>query len=441
MFSQFLLYKIMFVLELLVAEHIFLWHTKKRRHFALRVITGSLSLLLVTLIPIDANNPLILIGLFLSFLTLSTFVQWLAYEERYSTIIFFSLIAYCVQFTAYAIDNVFVALSGIKSNVFGVYSDEAILEGGLDANYVFAYIIELFIYASTYYLYFLFFALNIDKYGNTKIDNKFLVVMSGITLVLSVVINAFVVFYVKEKLALVLTEGYSILFCITIVYMMFSALQKKEAEENLKLMTELLQKAKTNYELSKKNIDMINIKIHDLKHQIHSIGEKNTISQEAIAEIEDTVSIYDSQIDTGNNALNLILTERSLYCYKNKIKLTCIADGKLLDFMEETEIYALFGNLIENSTHAVRKVEDESKRYIGLSVQKVKGFVAINIHNFFEGEVEFDQYGLPRTTKKDKENHGFGFKSINYIVNKYEGTLSVSADNHLFTVDIVFPIA
>jgi hypothetical protein len=438
-FQQYPLYKMVFVAELLVAEHLFLLHLRKRNHFIWRLIASALLLFACAFIPISPTNPLNLITMFSTILAISILLQWFTYEDSIFNIVFFCIVGYCMQFTAYCLDNVFVAFSGIKSDIFGVYRDEVFAQNGLAVNYVFAYIFEFFIYAVTYYIYYLLYGLNIEKYGETKIDNAFMVIVGIVTFALSVVINAFLVFYVTDKTVLIAAEFYSVLFCFLIVYLMFTALKKKETEENLKVVTKLLRDSKNNYELSKKNIEMINIKCHDLKHQIRTIGETNAISREAINEIEDVVSIYDSQINTGNNVLDTILTEKSLYCYRNKIKLTCIADGKALSFLGEVELYALFGNLIDNASHAVKGVEDEDRRYIGISIQQIKGFVTINIHNFYVGNVKFDGEGLPITTRSDKENHGFGYKSISYIVEKYKGTMTIDDQNNLFSVDIIFP--
>ena len=118
-----------------------------------------------------------------------------------------------------------------------------------------------------------------------------------------------------------------------------------------------------------------------------------------------------------------------------------MADGSRLGFMNEAELYSLFGNAIDNAITAVRKVEDESRRYIGLNVSQLKGFVKVNIHNYYEGELNFSEEGLPLTTKADKENHGFGMKSIRYIVEKYGGTVSVKTEKGVFNLNILFPAA
>ena len=42
------------------------------------------------------------------------------------------------------------------------------------------------------------------------------------------------------------------------------------------------------------------------------------------------------------------------------------------------------------------------------------------------------------TNKKDKENHGYGLKGIERIVNKYEGEMSYQVKGNLFKIIITF---
>lgn len=46
--------------------------------------------------------------------------------------------------------------------------------------------------------------------------------------------------------------------------------------------------------------------------------------------------------------------------------------------------------------------------------------------------------GLPLTTKEDKNFHGFGVRSIWYIVEKYKGDLLMRTSQERFLVDILF---
>ena len=126
-------------------------------------------------------------------------------------------------------------------------------------------------------------------------------------------------------------------------------------------------------------------------------------------------------------------------CYKNKVLFSCIADGEKISFMNDTDVYSLFGNALDNAMEATMKIADEQKRIIGLTMRMVGRMVTLNIHNSFEGNLMFEN-GLPKTTKKDEIFHGYGMKSIKMIVEKYDGNLTVAVKDGIFNLDILFPL-
>ncbi len=56
---------------------------------------------------------------------------------------------------------------------------------------------------------------------------------------------------------------------------------------------------------------MINIKCHDIKNQIATLGSR--VSQEEIRELERAVNIYDMAFKTGNEALDVLMVEKLMY--------------------------------------------------------------------------------------------------------------------------------
>ena len=202
-------------------------------------------------------------------------------------------------------------------------------------------------------------------------------------------------------------------------------------------LNELWAQQQKQYQLSKETIDSINIKCHDLKHQIRKITKGAALDKETAEEIENVISIYDSTVKTGNEALDVILTEKSLQCNENNIRITCIADGKALSFMKDADIYTLFGNAIDNAVEAVEKLEDHEKRLIGLKVKSDDNYIVIHIYNYFSGNIELSD-GKLQTSKHDKENHGFGIRSMTKIVEKYGGNFKIFTEDDVFHLSITF---
>ena len=153
--------------------------------------------------------------------------------------------------------------------------------------------------------------------------------------------------------------------------------------------------------------------------------------------MEDAIDIYDSIEKTGNQALDIILTEKSFYCQKNGILLSCLADGRQLSFMDDADIYSLFGNLLDNAIRAALPLEPDL-RVISLTIRAERGLLSIHSHNYYQGTVGLE-HGLPLTTNEDKTIHGFGVKSMNMIVEKYGGTISFQPGDGVFNLNMLFP--
>ena len=116
--------------------------------------------------------------------------------------------------------------------------------------------------------------------------------------------------------------------------------------------------------------------------------------------------------------------------------MTCMIDALILGFMSVSDMNALFGNLIDNAVESTMK-EEKERRFISIQVKKRGQGCHIHIDNTCSVPPSFKD-GLPVTTKKDKAYHGFGVRSVKYIVDKYKGDLLMQAVEGRFSVDILF---
>ena len=193
--------------------------------------------------------------------------------------------------------------------------------------------------------------------------------------------------------------------CIFTVWMEYELLV------NRKLASERDTTERERQYQSRESIEAINIKCHDLRHQIRALADGGAVvDPAALADVAREVDVYDAAVHTGNEALDTILTEKSLVCQREGITLTCVADGAALDFMAPADIYALFGNALDNAIEAARRA---SRRSISLVVRRAMGVTSICVENYFDAAAQpsFED-GLPQTTKADKANHGFGMRSM-----------------------------
>lgn len=196
-----------------------------------------------------------------------------------------------------------------------------------------------------------------------------------------------------------------------------------------------------NYQVSRTSIDLINQKYHDLKHQIEflkmEISEKDKIAY--LNKMEKEIQQYEAENKTGNRILDTILTTKSLKCQEKNIQMTCVADGKALDFVNPMDICSIFGNALDNAITSAEKVENPERRLIHVTVSQEKSFLRIKIENSFQGVLKMKNQ-LPITTKEDRRYHGFGLKSMKEIAEKYKGSMTVSAKDGWFELRILIPL-
>ena len=130
--------------------------------------------------------------------------------------------------------------------------------------------------------------------------------------------------------------------------------------------------------------------------------------------------------------------DKLLYCQEHEIKLTCVGDGEKLSVLDTMDIYALFGNALDNAIESVMGETQRERRIVSFRIGSRGDFISIHFENYLGHPVKLSK-GLPVTTKADRQYHGFGMLSIRHIVQKYNGSMSVRTDDNLFRLDILIP--
>lgn len=205
-------------------------------------------------------------------------------------------------------------------------------------------------------------------------------------------------------------------------------------------MQELLEQNERQYRIAKQNIELINIKCHDLRHQFRKMQSEGGMSKQSLSEIKRIIDQYDCVLHVGNPVLDVILTEKSMLCKEQGIELTCLADGANLPAMDECDVYSLFGNAIDNAIEAVKTECPADKKFISVNMSKANKFYFIQIQNYTGNKVTFVN-GMSVTAKPDPLNHGFGTKSIKMIVEKYGGEVTFGQSGEIFRTNIILPCA
>ena len=445
MLTELGLYKIIFTLQILIAMVLFSFKRMKlKKHGVIRILISSIiCLFLAFLFPLfkDISYSWWYSSLMFFILFCFCFVSMVfIYDESLQKIFFIAIASYTAQHLSYQFYNLLITVIDIDYlTSSSQYSSNPVTYSSLQVSLI-LFSVMLVVYVTVYEIINEFFIEKICS-KSAKVSNVSIIVISSFILAIDIIFNSVVVYSnLRNKIISIIICLYNIVCCLMVLLLQFYVMSLKQSQTDLLITSQLLYNSEEQYKQNKENIELINIKCHDLKHQIERFSKKGSFSQEESKELESMIDIYDTNVKTGNDVLDLIIKEKSLLCQKKNIKLKCYADCSKLNFITETDLYNLFGNALDNSIEAVSKINDYDKRRINLIVKNMMSFVSINIENYFEGHIELDKHGIPKTTKNNVQYHGFGMKSIKLIINKYHGDLKIVTDGDIFSLCILFPL-
>lgn len=428
-------YKLQFMAALLIAQGLFLLRLPVRSRFPLRAAAAVAGCFLAALaFPILSYDALYISVMFLAFFSLTIPAARFCFGAGWRGCVFCTVAGYSVQHLASVCYDMTLTIAGFSGSN-QVYSNAPARFDPIPAA------IFLEVYALVYWALYQLFARRMKKGEDMDIQRPSLLVLVALTVLVEIVLNAVVIYHKYENLDLVyyLAASLANVVCsLSVLVVLFSLLFQKSLEAELEVVYQMWRQEQKQYEISKQTIDLINVKCHDMKHQIRAISRQAAIDPAALEEMESVISIYGTIVKTGSQALDIILAEKNLYCQKNGVTISCIADGAKLDFMTDSDIYSLFGNLLDNAIRSVTALEPD-KRVISFSVRAERAFLSINSHNYYGGEVRMER-GLPVSNQAETGYHGFGVKSMALIVEKYGGTISFHAKSQVFNVNILFPL-
>lgn len=294
-------------------------------------------------------------------------------------------------------------------------------------------LLDAICYGGTYAV--LFFAFRpFTRRRNENFDNKLKAVFSFGVMLLCIGMARITQDNPERNFLAQFSEGLYAMLCDTFVLLLqFGVMERARLSGNVDAMRRILKNQRAQYEAGKSSMELVNEKYHDLKALLRSFHGQIPAGQ--MEKLEQGVQQYDVYIHTGNAALDVLLTERRALCQGRGIELTSLVHGPDLDFVEELDLYTLFGNALDNAVEAVSKLPDGRKKFISLTASREGNMVSVHMENPFEGEITFEE-GLPRS-ERDPRYHGFGMRSMERIVQKYGGTLSASRKDGVFSLDLL----
>lgn len=238
----------------------------------------------------------------------------------------------------------------------------------------------------------------------------------------------------KSVQAMVVISSAVLIIANIVVLLIFEIVNKKEKQIQINTFkVKELEKERMYYENSIKSALQSNKVMHDLKHKLFEINENVSHDSNAKRMIEDMCGIIkDAQLVefTTISGLNVLLNSKFKEIRNYSIEL----DYKILlgnnIKIESLDLCVLIGNLLDNAIEAAIKSE---KKEIYFSLTEKNNYIILRIKNTTINQ----EVKIGKSTKSDPIHHGIGLKSINDIVEKYDGNMNFELKDGYFDIYLI----
>ena len=214
----------------------------------------------------------------------------------------------------------------------------------------------------------------------------------------------------------------------------------KTQRENTELQLQA-QKAELDteyYTLLQNQYENSNILIHDIKRHLLSI--KDLADENDCDGIEHYIDNLYSEYEVKNikkysnhKLVNAIINRYVTVFADSGITFNCDIRNIDFSFIDDNDLTSLLDNLLENALEASR---DSEEKIVDLLIAPTNvNYISISLNNTCSVAPNIKN-GKLITTKKKSTPHGYGFKSIKRIADKYDGDVSFDYETKSKTFQI-----
>lgn len=206
---------------------------------------------------------------------------------------------------------------------------------------------------------------------------------------------------------------------VLLLYFILKLADSYEKQKNIELVEMQNRMLSKSLEDTERAFDLWRESIHNYKNNIITLAQLT--EQGKTAEVKEYLKDEIQQLGikmnyamTGNKVIDAVLATKKNSAEHKGINF--YANGNIPDkcVIDDIDFTNIIGNLLDNAIEAAEKVE---KGNVSIVIKPQKKFIIIKVKNSYDGYKNNEL----KTTKKDKEYHGIGLKSIKRIVEKYQG--------------------
>ena len=195
------------------------------------------------------------------------------------------------------------------------------------------------------------------------------------------------------------------------------------------------------YNSMRENYNIQRQRTHEYKNQIvcmDMLMKKKDYSklEDYIGNISDGLDAQLDMVDTNNDVVNAIFNAKYYEAIKNDVlvvlKINDLSDIKISD----NDIVTILSNLLDNAIEGAKQC-DIGKRIVKIKMIYEDAVLSIAVSNSYKAEPVLTEDGYIRTTKKDREEHGWGMRNVVATLEKYNAEYIIDYKNGEFVFSII----
>ena len=177
---------------------------------------------------------------------------------------------------------------------------------------------------------------------------------------------------------------------------------------------------------------------HDFRYQLTVLA--GMLKKQQYKELEQYLDQYIARVSDApvrycsSYAVNAILNHYASICRELGIKADLNIRLQESFAVEDSDFCVLLGNLLENAIDGCKSVPEDKRSLILKIGQTAEHVIALQISNPYEGLLNKKE---GRLFSSKHEGEGQGLKSVQLIVEKYDGVLDIRCEDQIFEVKVL----
>ena len=226
--------------------------------------------------------------------------------------------------------------------------------------------------------------------------------------------------------------------CVLVVCTIYLLLRIREAQREKEYTAQQNQILEQNYQIAKQSYESNAKLYHDMRNhfalvQSYLAAGKISEAQEYLERLSGDRATYSIERWTGIAAVDFILSQKADAARQQEIEMVIHAEYPQDCKIDPVDLCTILTNLLDNAIDACMKQPKEAEKKIIVTIRRIHQFIIIRIANSSTAAPTVQNGGFV-TSKQNRQQHGWGIRSVKSAVEKYQGTIEFDYSDSLFRV-------